>query len=228
LKKLVVEPIPKISGEITLPGSKSLSNRVLLLAALSKGTTKVENLLDSEDIRYMLAALQQLGVPIDEDKAKKTAVVTGRGGTIDVAAKTDLFLGNAGTAMRPLTGVLCAGQGEFVLDGTPRMRERPIVDLIDGLKQLGVDVSCSATGCPPVVIKARGIQGFLSSPCVAPCLHSSPPPRHSNARRRDRHLGADLLAVPVRAADDRPVGHGRRGDAHQGRADVRPVRARDT
>ena len=228
LKKLVVEPIPKISGEITLPGSKSLSNRVLLLAALSKGTTKVENLLDSEDIRYMLAALQQLGVPIDEDKAKKTAVVTGRGGTINVAAKTDLFLGNAGTAMRPLTGVLCAGQGEFVLDGTPRMRERPIVDLIDGLKQLGVDVSCSATGCPPVVIKARGIKGFFHLLCSPLFALTTPPPRlPACARRRDRHLRADLLAVPVSPADDRPVGHGRRGDAHQGRADVRPVRAHD-
>ena len=134
IKKLFVEPIAKITGEITLPGSKSLSNRVLLLAALSKGTTKVENLLDSADIRYMLAALKQLNIPIEEDKEKKTAVLTGRGGTINVNSKVELNLGNAGTAMRPLAGVLCAGQGEFVLDGTPRMRERPIDDLVDGLK----------------------------------------------------------------------------------------------
>ena len=134
IKKLFVEPIAKITGEITLPGSKSLSNRVLLLAALSKGTTKVENLLDSADIRYMLAALKQLNIPIDEDKEKKTAIITGRGGTINVSNKVELNLGNAGTAMRPLAGVLCAGQGEFVLDGTPRMRERPIDDLVDGLK----------------------------------------------------------------------------------------------
>jgi hypothetical protein len=156
--KLFLDPITTIAGEITLPGSKSLSNRVLLLSALSKGTTKVENLLDSADIRYMLAALKQLNIPIVEDKEKKTAVITGRGGTIDVQ-KEELFLGNAGTAMRPLAGVLCAGQGEFVLDGTPRMRERPINDLVDGLKQLGVDITCSDTGCPPVKINAKGIQG---------------------------------------------------------------------
>lgn len=156
--KLFLDPISKIAGEITLPGSKSLSNRVLLLSALSKGTTKVENLLDSADIRYMLVALKQLGIPIEEDKEKKTAIVTGRGGTIDVK-KEELFLGNAGTAMRPLAGVLCAGQGEFVLDGTPRMRERPINDLVDGLKQLGVDITCSDTGCPPVKINAKGIKG---------------------------------------------------------------------
>ena len=156
--KLFLDPIIKIAGEITLPGSKSLSNRVLLLSALSKGTTKVENLLDSADIRYMLAGLKQLNIPIDEDKEKKTAIVTGRGGTIDVT-KEELFLGNAGTAMRPLAGVLCAGQGQFVLDGTPRMRERPIDDLVDGLKQLGVDITCSDTGCPPVKINAKGIKG---------------------------------------------------------------------
>jgi 3-phosphoshikimate 1-carboxyvinyltransferase len=145
--------------QITLPGSKSLSNRVLLLSALSEGTTKVENLLDSADIRYMLGALKDLKIPLDEDKDAKTVVITGRGGPINVASKTELFLGNAGTAMRPLAGVLCGGEGEFVLDGVARMRERPIKDLIDGLVQLGVDVSCSDTGCPPVSIKAKGIQG---------------------------------------------------------------------
>ena len=75
-------------------------------------------------------------IPIIEDKKAKTAIVTGRGGTINVEKKEELFLGNAGTAMRPLTGVLCAGQGEFVLDGVARMRERPINDLVDGLKQV--------------------------------------------------------------------------------------------
>lgn len=74
-----------------------------------------------------------------------------------------MFLGNAGTAMRPMTGVLCAGKGEFVLDGVPRMRERPIIDLVDGLKQLGVDITCSETGCPPVVIRANGIKGGEAS-----------------------------------------------------------------
>lgn len=86
-------------------------------------------------------------------------IITGNGGPINKQSKVELFLGNAGTAMRPMTGVLCAGNGEFILDGTPRMRERPINDLVDGLQQLGVDVQCSDTGCPPVVIKAQGIKG---------------------------------------------------------------------
>lgn len=106
-------------------------------------------------------------------------MIVGNNGPINRSGRTELFLGNAGTAMRPMTGkprtryhkckreyqfalwigVLCAGNGEFVLDGTPRMRERPIIDLVDGLKQLGVDIQCSDTGCPPVVINAKGITG---------------------------------------------------------------------
>ena len=163
LDKLTVEPITKFTGEITLPGSKSLSNRVLLLSALSEGTTLVENLLDSADIRYMLEALKQLKIPLEEDRENKTVKVTGCGGPINVDNKEELHLGNAGTAMRPLAGVLCAGNGKFVLDGVPRMRERPIIDLIDGLNQLGVDVTCSDTGCPPVVINAKGIEGGSAS-----------------------------------------------------------------
>jgi 5-enolpyruvylshikimate-3-phosphate synthase len=137
MERLHLDPITKISGEFTLPGSKSLSNRVLLLSAISKGDTLVENLLDSADIRYMVAALQQLKIPLVEDKVKMTARLVGNGGPIN-GAKEELFLGNAGTAMRPLAGVLCAGEGTFVLDGTPRMRERPIIDLVEGLQQVHV------------------------------------------------------------------------------------------
>lgn len=118
----------------------------------------MENLLESADIRYMLEALKQLKIEIEEKPEDKTAVVKGRGGPINVE-KEELFLGNAGTAMRPLAGVLCAGEGKFVLDGVPRMRERPIIDLVDGLNQLGVDVTCSDTGCPPVTINAKGLHG---------------------------------------------------------------------
>ena len=156
---LTVGPISKISGEVTLPGSKSLSNRVLLLAAVSEGTTVVDNILDSADIRYMVGALKQLKISCDVDFDKKQAIVTGTGGPIKISSPETLDLGNAGTAMRPLCGVLCTGEGEFTLDGTPRMRERPIIDLVDGLKQIGVDISCSETGCPPVVINARGVHG---------------------------------------------------------------------
>ena len=161
-EKLTVQPIKTVSGELTLPGSKSLSNRVLLLSALSKGTTKIENLLESADIRYMLEALKQLKISVVEDLEKRTVIITGCAGPINVE-KEVLDLGNAGTAMRPLTAALCAGTGRFILDGTARMRERPIVDLVDGLKQLGVDIKCSETGCPPVSIEAKGMAGGVSN-----------------------------------------------------------------
>jgi 3-phosphoshikimate 1-carboxyvinyltransferase len=163
LERLTVQPIKEISGEVTLPGSKSLSNRILLLSAISEGTTTIDNLLDSADTRYMVGALNQMGIKCDVNFEAKRAIVKGVGGSINTDSPLTLDLGNAGTAMRPLAGVLCAGQGHFILDGTPRMRERPIVDLVDGLKQLGVDISCSDTGCPPVVINAKGINGGSAS-----------------------------------------------------------------
>ncbi|GAX15231.1 3-phosphoshikimate 1-carboxyvinyltransferase [Fistulifera solaris] len=163
---LTVAPIKSLDGTVTLPGSKSLSNRCLLLAALSEGTTRVDNLLDSDDIRYMLQALDTLQVPV-EKHSSDSVTVTGQAGPINSPTPDqtcELFLGNAGTAMRPLAAALCMGQGQFVLDGVPRMRERPIADLIDGLQQLGADVECvKETGCPPVTIRAKGLQGGKAS-----------------------------------------------------------------
>lgn len=162
METLVVTPIKSLDGTVTLPGSKSLSNRCLLLAALSEGTTRVDNLLESDDIRYMLEALDKLGVPV-ERVDETSVIVTGQGGPINAPSADEiceLFLGNAGTAMRPLAAALCMGKGDFVLDGVPRMRERPIADLVDGLQQLGADVTCvEETGCPPVTIKANGLSG---------------------------------------------------------------------
>ena len=159
---LTVEPIKSLDGTVTLPGSKSLSNRCLLLAALSDGTTKVDNLLESDDIRYMLEALDQMKVPVERNE-DGSVTVTGQNGPINSPTPDELcelFLGNAGTAMRPLAAALCMGDGKFVLDGVPRMRERPIADLIDGLQQLGADVTCvEETGCPPVTINANGLKG---------------------------------------------------------------------
>lgn len=159
---LTVTPIKSLDGTVTLPGSKSLSNRCLLLAALSEGETRVDNLLESDDIRYMLEALDTLKVPVDKHSAE-SVTVTGQAGPINSPTpdeNVDLFLGNAGTAMRPLAAALCMGQGKFVLDGVPRMRERPIADLIDGLQQLGAEVTCvEETGCPPVTINANGLNG---------------------------------------------------------------------
>jgi 3-phosphoshikimate 1-carboxyvinyltransferase len=160
---LTLKPIKKIDGTVRLPGSKSLSNRILLLAALAEGTTRVENLLDSDDIRYMVDALKVLGLSFTEDRVNNILEITGCGGKFEKTGKevTELFLGNAGTAMRPLTAaVAAAGQGTFVLDGVQRMRERPIQDLVDGLVQLGVDAECTmGTGCPPVRINCKGLPG---------------------------------------------------------------------
>jgi len=182
---LTLKPIKKIDGTVRLPGSKSLSNRILLLAALAEGTTKVENLLDSDDIRYMVDALKVLGLSFTEDRANNVLEITGCGGKFEKTGKevTELFLGNAGTAMRPLTAaVAAAGQGTFVLDGVQRMRERPIQDLVDGLVQLGVDAECTmGTGCPPVRINCKGLPGGkielggnVSSQYLTAILMSSP------------------------------------------------------
>jgi len=182
---LTLSPIKSLDGVVTLPGSKSLSNRCLLLAALSEGNTRVENLLESDDIRYMLEALDTMKVPVEKHDAT-CVTVTGQSGPIhsplDADDVCELFLGNAGTAMRPLAAALCMGKGKFVLDGVPRMRERPIADLIDGLQQLGADVTCvEETGCPPVTINANGlgggkasISGKMSSQFLSSLLMASP------------------------------------------------------
>lgn len=178
-----LQPIETFQGEIDLPGSKSLSNRVLLLAALSDGETVVENLLDSDDIRYMKEALTALGVRHELQEDGNTRVYGCSGSFPNPSA--DLYLGNAGTAMRPLTAALCTSkaEGTYVLDGVPRMRERPIVDLIDGLQQLGANVECSETGCPPVTIRntadgLRGgttkVSGKISSQYISALLMSAP------------------------------------------------------
>mmetsp|Transcript_10552 Transcript_10552/g.25284 ORF Transcript_10552/g.25284 Transcript_10552/m.25284 type:complete len:489 (-) Transcript_10552:450-1916(-) len=165
-ESLTVTPIKSLDGTVTLPGSKSLSNRCLLLAALSQGETRVDNLLESDDIRFMLEALDTLEVPVERHTAE-SVTVTGQAGPIDSPKPeevVELFLGNAGTAMRPLAAALCMGQGKFVLDGVPRMRERPIADLMDGLQQLGADAKCMEdTGCPPVTINSNGLKGGTAS-----------------------------------------------------------------
>ena len=180
-EQLRLDPIRRISGSITLPGSKSLSNRVLLLAMLSEGETFIENLLDSDDVRRMIDALAKLKISYEEDRPGKKIRVKGEGGRIPVD-KAELFLGNAGTAIRPLTAALTLGHGRFVLDGIERMRERPIQDLLDGLNQLGAQVrSINNSGCPPVEIIANGLpggvtklSGAISSQYLSAILLTSP------------------------------------------------------
>lgn len=159
MKQLTLNPIPYINGEIHLPGSKSLSNRILLLSALASGTTKITNLLDSDDTRHMLAALQQLGVSVALNENRTEATVVGLGGPFSTRQAT-LFLGNAGTAMRPLCAALCLSQGEFTLTGEPRMYERPIGDLVNALRQAEATITYQQDeGYPPLKILAHGLEG---------------------------------------------------------------------
>ena len=138
------------AGTIRLPGSKSISNRVLLLAALASGTTTVHDLLDSDDTRVMLDALVQLGCGVRRDGG--TTRIEGLGGKLGITSAA-LFLGNAGTAMRPLTAALALLGGEFELSGVPRMHERPIGDLVDALTQFGCRIDYLGNpGFPPLLI----------------------------------------------------------------------------
>ena len=156
---LTLSPIQKISGEVILPGSKSLSNRILLLSMLAEGQTEIQNLLDSDDIRRMVEALETLGIEFEENRAENRISVSGTAGIIPVSEAT-LMLGNAGTAIRPLTAAMTLGHGRFVLDGVARMRERPIIDLVKGLTQLGANLHClNGTDCPPVEVIADGLPG---------------------------------------------------------------------
>jgi 3-phosphoshikimate 1-carboxyvinyltransferase len=160
--KLTLSPIQKISGSVVLPGSKSLSNRILLLSMLAEGKTEIQNLLDSDDVRRMVEALETLGIQLEENRAENLITVSGTSGIIPVKEAT-LMLGNAGTAIRPLTAAMTLGHGRFVLDGVQRMRERPIIDLINGLSQLGANLRCiNGTDCPPVEVIADGLPGGIT------------------------------------------------------------------
>ncbi|WP_111979426.1 3-phosphoshikimate 1-carboxyvinyltransferase [Algibacillus agarilyticus] len=182
MESLTIQPITSANGEVTIPGSKSLSNRILLLATLAKGETHVTNLLDSDDIRHMLTALKQMGVSYTLSNNNTECTVQGLGGPINISGAEELFLGNAGTAMRPLTAALCLGQGEFVLTGEPRMFERPIGHLVDALLQVGADVTyLKDKDYPPLKIKGNGlkggrveIQGSISSQFLTALLMAAP------------------------------------------------------
>ena len=158
-------PLGRVAGNVSLPGSKSISNRLLLLAALAEGTTELRDLLDSDDTRVMLSALAALGVGLEKTAAHAWRV-RGVGGPFPVK-QGDLFLGNAGTAFRPLTAALALSGGHYKLSGVPRMHERPIGDLVDGLRQIGCDVRYAANeGFPPLAIlpAAVSLAAQLSSP----------------------------------------------------------------
>ena len=160
MEQLTLNPIGKINGEVFLPGSKSLSNRALLIAALANGVTKITNLLVSDDINYMLTALTNLGIEYTLSDCGTECTVIGNNGFFSVKEPVELFLGNAGTAMRPLCAALAASEGEFILTGEPRMKERPIGHLVNALDQLSADIEyLEDQEYPPVKIKGKGLTG---------------------------------------------------------------------
>lgn len=189
---LDLPPFARAGGTVRLPGSKSISNRVLLLAGLAEGTTTVHDLLDSDDTRVMLDALAALGCGLSHDGP--VLHITGLGGRLQ-AKQAALFLGNAGTAMRPLTAalaVLAATQGgEFELSGVPRMHERPIGDLVDALRQLG---------CPVAELGRPGYPPLRVGDGAAHTLHTAQPIR-VRGDVSSQFLTALLLALPLLAAE---------------------------
>ena len=183
---LDLPPLAHAAGAVTLPGSKSISNRVLLLAAMSAGTTTIHDLLDSDDTRVMLVALRTLGCGVEE--SGPIVRITGLGGKLPNAS-AKLFLGNAGTAMRPLTAALAVLGGDFELSGVPRMHERPIGDLVDALRQLGCGIDYLGNdGFPPLRIGKA--QPKLDAPIQVRGDVSS------------QFLTALLMALPLVAAKD--------------------------
>ncbi|MSQ52967.1 MAG: 3-phosphoshikimate 1-carboxyvinyltransferase [Betaproteobacteria bacterium] len=161
-ESLDLAPVRCAAGSVRMPGSKSISNRVLLLAGLARGETTVRDLLDADDTGHMLAALRALGVPW-RPIGSNDYLVGGAGGAFPVKS-AELFLGNAGTAFRPLTAVLAMCKGEYRLSGTPRMHERPIADLVDALVAIGADIEyLGHPGFPPLCIHPGGIHARIET-----------------------------------------------------------------
>jgi 3-phosphoshikimate 1-carboxyvinyltransferase len=185
-RSITMTPSGPIHGRIRPPGSKSITNRALVCAALASGDSTLEGVLDSDDTRVMREALVALGINLQHDAAHDTVVIAGCDGKIP-AAKADLFVGNSGTTVRFLAAMLALGHGEYRLDGVARMRERPIEDLLAALRQWNIDARSElGTCCPPVIIRARGISGGTA---------------HVAGNVSSQFLSGLLLAAPYAAND---------------------------
>ncbi len=200
-----ITPVGPIHASIRPPGSKSLTNRALVCAALAEGRSILTGVLDCDDTRVMLDAICQLGLDARHDPAARTVHLPGAGGGPVAPDSTperpiDLFIGNSGTTVRFLTAALALGQGVFRLDGVQRMRERPIEDLLDALRDLGANVRSEAeTGCPPVIIRANRlpggtgrIAGNLSSQFLSALLMAAPGAQN----RVELVVEGDLVSKP--------------------------------
>ncbi len=158
--QLEIEPVVTApDATVTLPGSKSITNRALIIAALADGKTTLREALFSDDTRFMQESLNRLGIAVDADEDSSQFTITGASGKIP-STEASMFIGNSGTSARFLTALAGLGNGTYSIDGVERMRQRPISPLIDALSQLGVDArSETGNGCPPVTIRSNGITG---------------------------------------------------------------------
>ncbi|MCA9237215.1 MAG: 3-phosphoshikimate 1-carboxyvinyltransferase [Planctomycetales bacterium] len=181
-ESIEIQPVAgPLDARIRPPGSKSITNRALVCAALAKGRSELRGALDSEDTRVMLDSLTRMGLAVETADNATTLRIEGWGGP-PPSAGAELFVANSGTTMRFLTALVSLGSGRFGLDGIARMRERPIGDLADALEQLGAQIACEgAKRCPPVVVDARGlaggtarIRGDISSQFISGLLMAAP------------------------------------------------------
>ncbi|QBH95826.1 3-phosphoshikimate 1-carboxyvinyltransferase [Limnobaculum zhutongyuii] len=199
LESLTLQPIAKFDGTINLPGSKSVSNRALLLAAMAQGKTRLTNLLDSDDVRHMLNALKALGVHYQLSDCHTICDIEGVGGPLKAHSALEIFLGNAGTAMRPLAAALSLGQGDIILTGEPRMKERPIGHLVDSLRQGGAQIDyLEQQNYPPLRLHGGfqggniSVDGSVSSQFLTALLMTAP------LATQDTHITikGDLVSKP--------------------------------
>lgn len=200
MHSMTLNACSRASGSVRLPGSKSISNRTLLLAALSQGTTEVLDLLQSDDTDRMLDALLSLGVVIHDGAVPNKKIIEGNHGQFAIR-QAELFLGNAGTAFRPLTAALALSGGHYILAGVPRMHERPIGDLVDALRQLGANVEyMQNAGYPPLRIspasldcrQAIRIRGDVSSQFLTALLMALP----LTGQSADVQIMSELISKP--------------------------------
>ena len=198
---LDLSPAKHAQGTITLPGSKSISNRVLLLSALAKGTTRIDGLLESDDTAVMLTALSQLGVEVIKHCSESVSVT---GVARFPVSQAKLFMGNAGTAIRPLTAALAVMDGHYSLSGVPRMHERPIGDLVDGLREMGARINyLEKSGYPPIEIlppetlsdRIR-VQGSVSSQFLTAVLMAAPLVVARSGRALTVEVIGELISKP--------------------------------
>ncbi len=198
--EIQIQPVVNpVRGTVRPPGSKSLTNRALIVAALADGPSKLTGVLDSVDTRVMIASLQQLGISVIHD-AESCVITTAGCHGCPPATSAELWLENSGTSIRFLTALCALGKGAYRLDGNPRMRQRPIGDLLRALQPLGVDVRCElGTDCPPVLVTSQGLPGGrttidaqISSQYLSALLMAAPCAKGPI----DIHLSGEMVSEP--------------------------------